>query len=697
MNFNTINKKALNPKQSSQIYILSENNPQKNKLSNRQKKPYISTKNNKKDNDKPVNTYYYKDKEDNKENHDANKPEDMAEFINRMQNKKGDKIFGSYKKSHYLNNQYSIERYYKYNKIVNRIMKEDEQIMKQNKLYSSPLQNLDSSESDSIIKKQKHKTHARNHSPSPNRKRKDRKNVEESKQVVATPSSTPKYNNLNHNNTIFNQTTIQYNNDTKSNYISPPMSPVNANYDNNYNNNNNIKNNNKLLTDNVKKGGNEENQNNNKKMKKNKELVNNKNKVIKEKPNERRDKNNDRRMDNFSSSPNRNYGKNYYSSSPITCPSPSPRQKYDKINKYSPNIYNNSYNNKNNIHGKVLDNDKNKRYNYQLDNNNDYYKNPNENYLTPNYSESKNIKNNRINDNNNNKNEFINDQFNDYNKINKNNEVKNDKINKNKNKDKIKDKNNEKIKDKNKIKSNKNKYNNYINNYNNDSKNNDNYNIKNVNNKNEKDDMNYQFENKPERKNNKSKNNKTNNYINDINDKNKKSIKIRNKYNNTNYNNQNQRYQNPNESFSNSLISNISLCSSISSMNSSYLYPVNPYYHLPTTSVTPAISFSSSYNINHEELENNTKEILRKEEMKMKAYKNSRSNILNHQPTSVNTKVGLNNKIHDNDNNNGNNNKNNQLLDDNKKTKNTDNNNNNNDNHPIIDPNVVNDQHKNEV
>ncbi|OUM65708.1 hypothetical protein PIROE2DRAFT_7206, partial [Piromyces sp. E2] len=204
MNFNTINKKNLNSKQSN--------------------------------NDKIVNTYYYKGKEENKENQDDNENENMTEFINRIQSKKGDKIFGSYKKSHYLNNQYSIERYYKYNKIVNRIKKEDEQIKKQNQFYSSPLQNLDSSESDSLFKKQKHKTHTKERPHSPTRKKKDKKNVEESKPVADAPP-TPKYNDRNHNNTIFNQTVLYNNNDlitNKSNYLSPPISPVSVTNNHDY-------------------------------------------------------------------------------------------------------------------------------------------------------------------------------------------------------------------------------------------------------------------------------------------------------------------------------------------------------------------------------------------------------------------------------------------------------------------------------
>jgi len=89
-------------------------------------------------------------------------------------------------------------------------------------------------------------------------------------------------------------------------------------------------------------------------------------------------------------------------------------------------------------------------------------------------------------------------------------------------------------------------------------------------------------------------------------------------------------------------LSNISFCSSVSSLNSSYLYPVNPIYHLPTTSITPVISFSANCNINHVELENTTKEILRKEEMKRKAYKNSRSSYLIDQPNSLSNKNKLN-------------------------------------------------------
>jgi len=212
MNFDVINKKDLKTKPSSQIYILSENNPQKNILPNRQKKTYPSKKSNK-PSERPANTYYYKGDEENKENNDDN----MKEFMNRMQNiKKGEKLFGSYKKSNYLNNQYSIERYYKYNKIVNRLKMEDEQLKKNNRFYSSPLQNLDSSESDTFYKKQALKTLKKERQAE--KMKKNKKPTNDPKLSSVRPTS--KYNGYNQNNPI------QYNNNNNNN-----------NNDNNNNNN----------------------------------------------------------------------------------------------------------------------------------------------------------------------------------------------------------------------------------------------------------------------------------------------------------------------------------------------------------------------------------------------------------------------------------------------------------------------------
>jgi len=346
MNFDVINKKDLKTKPSSQIYILSENNPQKNILPNRQKKTYPSKKNNK-PSDKPVNAYYYKQNEENKENQDDN----MKEFMNRMQNiKKGEKIFGSYKKSNYLNNQYSIERYYKYNKIVNRLKMEDEQLKKNNRFYSSPLQNLDSSESDTFYKKQALKALKKERQTE--KIKKNKKPINDPKLSTARP--TLKYNGYNQNNTI------QYSNNDNNkkqdyNYNIPPKSPtknIDNNYDNTNKSNNNDNNNNKKLTSSRRKIKNDTKDNN--KLKDDYDIVNNKindNSIVYEgwkrkNDNKLHNNNNNNNNNNYSLSSNRNYGNN------------------------NNNINNNLHYNDNNDYDEILDHDKVKQNLYMISNKN---------------------------------------------------------------------------------------------------------------------------------------------------------------------------------------------------------------------------------------------------------------------------------------------------------------------------------------
>ncbi|ORX55950.1 hypothetical protein BCR36DRAFT_581111, partial [Piromyces finnis] len=214
---------------------------------------------------------------------------------------------------------------------------EDEQIKKKNKYYSSPLQNLDSSESDTIQKKQEKQkiSHLRERSSSPTRKKKDKdkKKTEELKPIIVSPPS-PRYNNLNHNNTIYNQT-FQYSNDYKKNdYISPPQSPVPV-LSNDDVNKNHKKKKNKNLTENRKKESKDEKQkqNNVKKGRKNKELINNNVKVTTEKLNDKRNIKKDIKVDNISSSPiDKNYDRKFYCSSPIKCQSQKQSNKINNIN-----------------------------------------------------------------------------------------------------------------------------------------------------------------------------------------------------------------------------------------------------------------------------------------------------------------------------------------------------------------------------
>jgi len=371
MNFDIINKKNLKTKPSSQIFILSEDNPQKNKISNRQKKTKPFKKNNKTIEKKPVNTYYYKEDEDNKENHDEN----MANFINRMQSmKKGDKIFGSYKKSNYLNNQYSIERYYKYNKIVNRIKKEDEQLKKNNKLYSSPLQNLDSSESDILYKKQALKALKKEKQ---SEKKKNKKLNDDTKLSVVRPNS--KYTGLNHNNTMYSQT-IQYNNDDfrklDYNYSIPPKTPTynNTLENNNHNNKNNNKNNNDISSSNKKitngRPKKKTGVNGNNKRIEDNEIISNKikdNNIAKE---GWKRKNDNKLYNNYSLSSNRNNNNNNNNNNNFPSPISYNNSKQQQIYGNNGNINTNLHINENNDYDEIINHDEIKQNLFMISNKN---------------------------------------------------------------------------------------------------------------------------------------------------------------------------------------------------------------------------------------------------------------------------------------------------------------------------------------